>query len=404
MKFRMVLFLGLAFLVSLFVTCLVSNRNSVTLPIKLDHNRMLVKAQIQKPDSSWRDILLWVDTGNPEFFISESLALDLGIDLSGVSGNPEIRSVEISASPRVRLGSMLLNFEGTKTKIVMNPKWLFTTMHIDANLPSTVMMKYQVVFDYPGRKLILAKPGSINHRGIHSSAIINPVTGIVQLMAEIYGDSLSFALDNGASYSFTSDTVLEKILDRKPGCSKTIGALGCANIWGWWPGEARWNIIRVPEMNWGSALLSHVGLVGLPDTFPLAVWYSQKSARPVDGLLGPNAFKSYRVEIDYRNSAVYFEKGSDEDIHDMDIVGLTLRPETDGNYSIIGIAENDGKPSVEGVKRGDILLRIDDLPVKNSTMGTVADALRGNPGDFHRLVLERDGKQLEVLGRVTRFL
>ena len=145
MKFGTVLFLGLAFLASLFVTCSVSNRNSVTLPIKLDHNRMLVKAEIQKPDSSWRDILLWVDTGNPEFFISESLALDLGNDLSGVSGNPEIRSVEISATPRIRMGSMLLNFEGTKTKIVMNPKWLFTTMHIDANLPSTVLMKYQVV-------------------------------------------------------------------------------------------------------------------------------------------------------------------------------------------------------------------------------------------------------------------
>jgi hypothetical protein len=404
MKFGLVLFLGLAFLASLFVTCSVSNRNSVTLPIKLDHNRMLVKAEIQKPDSSWRDILLWVDTGNPEFFISESLALDLGIDLSGVSGNPDIRTVEVSENPRIRMGSMFLNFEGTKIKIIMKPKWLFTTMHIDANLPSTVLMKYQVVFDYPRRKLILAQPGSIGHRGIYSPAIIHPVTGIVQLMANIYGDSLSFALDNGASYSFASDAVLEKILGHKPDCSKTRGALGCANIWGWWPAEAEWDIIRVPEIHWGSAILANVGLVGLPDSFPLAVWYSQKSARPVDGLLGPNAFRSYRVEIDYHDSAVYFEKGSDEDIHDMDIVGLTLRPETDGNYSVIGIAEKDGRPSVEGVKRGDILLRIDDLPVKNSTMGTVADALRGKPGDFHRLLLERNGQQYEVLGKVIRFL
>lgn len=150
--------------------------------------------------------------------------------------------------------------------------------------------------------------------------------------------------------------------------------------------------------------MSDVGLVGLPDSFPLAVWYSQKSARPVDGLLGPNAFRSYRVEIDYPDSAVYFEKSTDGDFHDMDIVGLTLRPEADGNYSIIGIADKDGRPSVEGVKIGDVLVKVDDLVVRNSTMGTVADALRGKPGDFHRIIVERNGNQFEVLGRVIRFL
>ncbi len=376
----------------------------VTVPIKLDHNRMLVNAEIQKQDGTWRKVLLWVDTGNPDFFISESLANELGIDLSDASEQTENGALEVPIPSSIRIGGMTLNFRRAKSKVIFNPRWLFTTMHIDANLPSTVLQEYQVVFDYPKRKLTLAKPGSLDHFGIPASAVIHPNTGIVQIDAEIYGDSLSFALDNGASYSFTSEAVLAKILEHQPECSKSKGALGCANIWGWWPGEDSWNIIKVPEIKWGSIALSDVGLVGLPESFPLAVWYSQKTARPVAGILGPNAYKSYRVAIDYQNSAVYFEKSLDVEFDDMDIIGLTLRPEPDGNYSIIGIAEEHEKPSLEGIMPGDILVKVDDLIVNDSTMGTVIDALRGKPGDSHRLIIERNGKQFEVVGLVRRFL
>jgi hypothetical protein len=115
-------------------------------------------------------------------------------------------------------------------------------------LPSTVLQQYQVIFDYPNRKLTLAEPGILDHVGIPVSAIVHPNTGIIQISAEIYGDSMSFALDNGASYSFTTEAVLAKILRHQPECSQCKGALGCANIWGWWPGEESWNIIRVPKI------------------------------------------------------------------------------------------------------------------------------------------------------------
>jgi len=35
---------------------------SVTVPFVLDHNRMLVDAEIQRPDGTWCKIRLWVDT------------------------------------------------------------------------------------------------------------------------------------------------------------------------------------------------------------------------------------------------------------------------------------------------------------------------------------------------------
>ncbi len=70
-------------------------------------------------------------------------------------------------------------------------------------------------------------------------AAVNPKTGIVQIDAVIDGDSLSFALDNGAAYSFVDSVVLGRLAKRHPDWSRLTGAIGCANMWGWWPPRSR---------------------------------------------------------------------------------------------------------------------------------------------------------------------
>lgn len=385
-------------------SCAVKSAGSVTVPIVLDHNRMLVDAEFQRNDGEWRTTRLWVDTGNPDFFMNEALARDLGIDLSEAEEKTENGRFEVAPPTGVRIGGLPIRLEGVKSYVVYQPPWLFSTMHNDANLPSTVLKQYQVVFDYPELRLIIAEPGNLEPQGVRAPASVHPATGIVQIDAVIDGDSLSFALDNGASYTFTSEEVLARVSRRHPSWPRTIGAVGCANIWGWWPEEPKWLVMRLPEMQWGSITLSEVGFVGLPEAFPLATWYSQKTAHPVDGLLGPNAFKAFRVMIDYADSAVYFEKRAEFDSYDMDLVGLTLRPEADGSYQVIGVIERHGKPVVADIEPGDELLRVDDIIVRGATMGTVVDALRGTPGDIHVLELQRNGERFTVEARVERIL
>lgn len=384
---------------------------SATVPFVLDHNRMLVDAEVRRADGSWRKVRLWVDTGNPELFLSEELAHDLGIDLAAPLDGADTGTGQLEVAPPtgVRIGRMPLRCEGAPTKVLLEPRWLFKTVGSDANLPATVLQRYDVVFDYPRLEVTVAEPGSVEPRGVKCGAAVNPATGIVQIDAEIDGEDMSFALDNGASYSFTSDELLARIQERHPRWPKRNGAVGCANIWGWWPEEATWPIARLPEISCcGSVRMEEVGVVGLPSFFPdgtgVAEWYSLKSARPVVGFLGPNAFKAYRVEIDYANSAVYFERGAEFDAHDMDLVGLTLRPGAHGTYEVIGVAEVDGVPAVQGVEQGDILLDIDGLQVTGATMGTVVDALRGEPGDTRTLQFEHDGKRFTVVARVDRLL
>jgi len=377
---------------------------SVTVPVVLDHNRMLVEAEFQRKDGSWRTARLWVDSGNPSFYLSEELARDLGMDFSAETVNPQV-----TAPTHVRVGGLPLSFQGVRTRVMLEPHWLFSAMHNDANLPSTVLMQYQVVFDYPRLELTLAEPGILEPEGIRAPASVHPETGIIQIDAVLDGENLSFAMDNGASYSFVSEEVLERVSRRNPGLQRITGTVGCANMWGWWPpGEQALPVLRVPEVLWGPVSLRNIGVVGVPELSPngpgLGAWYSQKTARPVQGFLGPNAFKAFRVEIDYANEAVYFEKGADLDDHDMDLVGLTLRPEPDDTYRVIGVVEKNGRPVVDGVEPGDVLLQVGDLRTTGATMGTVVDALRGRPGEVRVLVLERNGRQFRIEATVVRVL
>jgi hypothetical protein len=375
----------------------------VTVPFTLDHNRMLVEAEFQRKDGSWFNALLWVDTGNPEFLISESFARDLGIEIDTSKA-----VMEIAAPSNVRIGGMAIDFDSVKTSVGTGIQWLFNTMHNDGNLPSTVLKKYHVVFDYPKRQFTIAEPGKTTPRGIRSPATINPVTGIIQLEAVIDGEKYSFALDNGASFSFVSDSIVKNWVHRHPDWPTCHGAAGCANIWGYWPMEGIWPLVRLPEIRWGNVKIRDVAMVGLPPIFrgksDVGTWYSRKTARPVNGFLGPNVFKDFRVEIDYSEGSVYFENGAESAIPDMVMVGLTLQPLNDGRYKVIGIVKKNDEPVVEGIKQGDILLQIGDLKTTGATMGAVIDALRGNPGDIRVLKLERDGKPFTVKANVEIIL
>jgi len=391
------------------LSCREAHVKSITVPITLDHNRMIVEAEIQKPDSSWRTVRLWIDSGNPDFLLTTRLIHELGVDSSTIdTENKDLTTDQIIRPFGVRIGTMPLDFSGINVTLLDDPQWLFKTMDCDANLPSTVLKHYHIVFDYPSLLLTLSEPGGIDPEGVQCPARINPVTGIVQLDALIYGDSLSLALDNGASYSFLSETAFHHIIERDANLKPINGAVGCANIWGWWPQEDEWPITRIPRMRWGDVALEDVAIVGLPNYFRdgsgLFDWYSKKSAYPVDGLLGPNAFKSFRVGIDYLNSMVYFEKTAESERHDLDIVGITVRVEIDGMYRIVGIAHIDDEPTVPGVEPGDIIVGIDGRATTGATMGTVVDALRGNPGDTHILEIERAGDVFTVETTVRRFL
>jgi len=371
---------------------------------------MLVDAEMQRKDGTWRKVRLWIDSGSPEFFISESLARDLGIDLS-VTDDITFKGsrFEVQTPPGLKIGGMNINTDSIGTLVLFQPYWLFSTMHSDGNLPATVLKKYRIVFDYLNQQLTIADPGSIKPQGVASAISIHPQTGIIQMDAIIDGEPYSFALDMGASYSFISEGKLAKLSKAHPEWPNITGTLGCANMWGWWPAnEQQFQVVRIPEIKWGNTQLDNLGIVGVPDFSSsgptLGGWYSRKTAKPVDGFIGPNALKAFRVEIDYDNNTVYLEKGEKSDFEEMDLVGISVRQLPDSNYQVVGIVQENEKLSVSGIEPEDIIISIDDFMCKGKTMGSVVDKLRGKPGEKRKIVINRNDYELTINAKVSHFL
>ena len=207
-------------------------------------------------------------------------------------------------------------------------------------------------------------------------------------------------VDTGSCGTWVSAALTGAWQARHPDWPQAIGAVGSANFWGF-DFETEGVLMRLPEMGIGPLHAAGVGVLGLDPR--LFQWYSKKSAGPVEGFIGANVLKGFRIEIDFPRSMTYWEAGPQPDPPDLDIVGLTLRPEADGGFSVAGVVVKDGKPAVEGVQPGDRLICVDELESAGALMGTVVDALRGKPGAVRTLVIEREGERLTVETEVARF-
>jgi hypothetical protein len=364
-----------------------------TLPVRFDHNRMLVEVEFQRRDGSWRRAVAWVDTGNPQLALGQTLAEELGVEWAADPSAKPDGKVEASAPAGMRFGPLALPLEGVSCAVFPGRAEPFPGVPAEANLPSTILRRFDVCFDYPRRRMTLAEAGGLRFEGAKVPCLLDPRSGIVQMEVRVGGETLSFALDNGASYTLVDADWVGRLREKYPGWPYHAGLVGCANLWGM-PVETELPMMRLEEMSIGPVVVEGAGAAGFPEG--LFEWYSKKTAGPVAGLLGPNVLKAFRVGIDFRGAAVYLDRGRKDDTQDMDLVGLTLRASRDGSYEILGAGP------ATGAKAGDLLLRVGSLEVKGRSMGEVVDALRGRPGRERRLTVRRGTETLTLKARVER--
>jgi hypothetical protein len=171
-------------------------------------------------------------------------------------------------------------------------------------------------------------------------------------------------------------------------------------------------VVRVPTVRIGDLQLTEVGILGsspangspVDRTLDGIFWrgWGKGAARPVIGWLGGNAFRDYRLTLDYKNHVAYWLKVSEPDTSDLNSVGVSL-VHTPTAYVVGGLARVHGAASVSGVAVGDQLLAIDGQDVTPLAHGAVIQALHGAPGDHRRLTLERKGQTIQVDAVVTRY-
>lgn len=396
-------------LVALFVcvlTCLTLAQpapTSATVPITLDHNRIIIDVRLTLPDGSTTRVRAWVDNGNPDLWITERLAKKLGPESSGETKESMGLKVRTSQAPReLLIGNMPISLSVVKeARTMLERASIGPGTSAEINLPAAVLRNYDVFVDYPNREFTIAAPGGIRFAGTRAKAMVNPQNGLIQIASNIAANKHNLALDLGASFTFISSDLVSKLRQAHPQWPHMTGAIASANLWGL-DDEPRWELLRVPRILFGPATLSEVGAVSFAKEY--IEWFERRAGVPTAGLIGANALLTYRVGIDYAHSAVFFQQTRKASAPDMDVVGLTLRPEPDKRYTILGVAEYQGKPSVPDAKPGDVLVSIDKVPAKGATMGQVWSLLGGSPGEVRALTLEREGKQFTVQATVHRFL
>jgi len=373
-----------------------------TVAATIDHNRVIIDATVPLPDGSIQRVSVWVDNGNPDLYLSRHLATLLGLAV-------QCNDHECSSAPprQVVVGGLTIPLSGIvkEAKIPLKPvsaaAVLAPGMNVEMNLPAGVVRHYDVLIDFPQHKFSIGPPGSIQFHGSDNKVQINAESGLIQVPSKIENKKYDLALDVGASISFLSEELFDKLASDHPTWPRMTGAVGSANMWGS-DAETKWKVMRLDRLQYGSLFLTDVPVVALPQA--TLDFFEKRAGMPTMGLLGANSLQNYRVGIDYAHSTVYFEVGRTFNFPDFDVVGLVLRPEDDGRFTILGVAEVDGKPSVDGLQSGDHLVAVNDIAVRGITMGQVWSLLGGSPGQQRKMTIERGGKEFAVSARVQHFL
>lgn len=374
---------------------------SATVPMTLDHDRIVIDVYVTLPDGTAKRIRGWVDNGNPDLEMSRRVATLLGLNITcddkicSAPPPPHIAIGDVKI-PLATIKKVNIPLQPVNAASVMAPG-----MSAEINIPSSVLRSYDVLVDFPDRQFTIGVPGSIRFKGVSNKVQVNAENGLIQISSQIENKKYNLALDVGSSISFLSQELFDKLSAAHAGWPHMTGAVGPANMWGL-PDEPKWKLMRLDRLQYGSLYLTSVPVVSFSKD--VTAWFEKRAGIPTVGLLGSEALLHYRIGLDYAHSTLYFDIGSTFKFPDFDVVGLILRPEDDTRFTILGVADFDGKPSVPEVQAGDHLLAVDSTPVPDSTMGQVWSMLEGQPGQERKLTVERAGKQFIVVAKVQHFL
>jgi hypothetical protein len=372
---------------------------SGTVPIDLRDNRIFVQLTCVRPDGSLRRARFHVDSGGGTLILSESLRHDLALKSVGSPFEAEGETFQSVTSPEIRIGEMPLDLSDVNAIVTLGSKGEYSPgIGAEGFVPARLLRKYEVVFDYPARQFTMAQPGTLKLRGVPVPSPINTQFGFPRIELTVDGKKYSFLLDTGTPYTMISQTLIDRWKAAHPDWPRCVGAVGAANMIGG-ASDAKAEMLRLPEMQWGTFHLPRVGVVSRPPgRFEKKM--SDMMAAPIVGAIGGNVLQAFRIEIDYRHGMTYLERGTDLGPEKLNTVGVVIGAHPDASYTVDGAAQCGGKNLVEDVQSGDKLISINDWAVTGS-LADVLHELQGTPGEAKNLVVERDRRQITIKTTVT---
>lgn len=374
-----------------------ANERASSLTFRLDHNRIIVAARLVTPDGAI-PVRVWIDTGNPDLWMSEVL-LDRLVD-RGSGDELAQRSAIVGTDFTLRFGGLDVPVARGTPARASAASSVAPGVPADLNLPASLLRGLAIEVDFPAGRIALGRAGSLTFSGREIPARVDPRNGLVVVPAE-HGDRQIFlGVDLGASTSFAAMGLAGT---RDPG--ETGGAImhhggvGPTNLWGA-PLETEWPVGSPGDILIGGVALPESHYVFLSDETIRGI--AERAGHRLDGLIGTSALSSTVVGIDYDGNAVYLDGPRGEPSVPFSAVPVTLRPTEEGSFLVAGTNVEAGPNEERTMRTGDRLLSVDGSTIAGRSMGAVWALLSGGPGDRKRLEIERGGVRLSIVATVVR--
>ncbi|QSQ14389.1 hypothetical protein [Myxococcus landrumensis] len=183
-------------------------------------------------------------------------------------------------------------------------------------------------FDYPGGKLWLRAPGDLprveeRHRvalGVRSDSTGQRAPPIPRIQIRVDGEVLDLSLDTGA-VMWLSESARKALADERS-TGRAASLISLSTYERWHQRHPDWRIIEEGDANLPGAFLIEVPRIELAGHEVGPVWFttrpdaafrefsSQSMDKPVEGALGGNALKFFRVTVDYIQAVAVFERAA----------------------------------------------------------------------------------------------
>lgn len=373
--------------------------NWVSVPMILDNNKLTIEVTVTSAEGKTETVRAWVDTGNPDLWVSSKLADRLGLWHHSPKADSPLGKVYLVETPRtISVSGFQLNVPRSVRGIAFVASSVLPGLNAEMNIPASVLSQAEVEFDYPDLRFGVGFPGNGNHQGVKLAVFVDHDSFRVELPATIDGETFTLGLDTGSGYSWLDQLLMNRLLDGHPEWPHLQGYLGPSNS-RCVDGEQNLYLARIPHIELGPIQLAQVGF----DEKLESSKHLPESGE-VAGALGGNVLKNFRIDIDYASGVAYFDKAGATDPNQLDMVGLVLRPEADGSYSVCKEVTGAKQPGIEGLQEHDTIVSINDRPVSGMTLGQVIDALSGQPGQMKKLVLRDGNNTYTVTAIVRRYL
>lgn len=284
------------------------------LPVKFEQDRIFVSAETESGES----IVFYTDTGGGLFIykhVAERLRLLPTADAEWIH------------MPKLSKGSELPSPLGSDGKLyVFQKPEKGPPLEGDGMLGQHWFADRIWTFDYPGKSLILwDRPPAIvstgsRHRvalGFKADMSGKRVLHFPRVQVEIDGERLDVLFDTGA-VTFLQDEAIRMVGDMGPSARAT-SFITASTFEKWRKRNPHWRVIEKAELGTGEAMIEARGIRIAGHKVGKA-WFTRRPDKnfhefmsgfmdkKVEGAIGGNVLRAFRVTVDYPNAVAVFER------------------------------------------------------------------------------------------------